>query len=344
MQRKFLKYCLLIFLIVFIAIVAILYSRVNLKTNNPYLTHLSKDFDDTLKKRCFYRVFGDSLLLINFNFPFYKNIDVLNDLYDGVFGKIVFCGPPPKLEFTKKPDIEIDSINGYFSYHCLALAINKYPNYQGYFYGNDDMIINWWTMVDLDRQKIWHGTQIVDFSQDAFSSQSNVWIWWDTFMGLRACQMYFKSLKKLAENNNNLENYKIYLKNGNGKPRCGKGWADFFYIPGRLAKDFFVLSNIAYSSKLYLEIATHNILRSLTLSENFVVLAGIYLPDIGYANYSVQAFWSVYNHQVPIIHPYKFYVKDAAESTYMLKTQVISFKQLLTDCSYSNYTKRLFQK
>ena len=88
-------------------------------------------FTDNLKKRCFYRVFGDSLLLLNFNFPFYKNINVLNDLYEGVFGKIVFCGPTPRTQSHKKPDIEIDSVNGYFSYHCLALAIDKYPNFQG---------------------------------------------------------------------------------------------------------------------------------------------------------------------------------------------------------------------
>ena len=32
-------------------------------------------------------------------------------------------------------------------------------------YGQDDMIINWWTFTELDRTKIWHGTKVVDWRQ-----------------------------------------------------------------------------------------------------------------------------------------------------------------------------------
>lgn len=290
-----------------------------------------------LLKKCFYNAFGESLLVLNFNYPYYDNIPVLKDLYEGVFDNIVICGPQSRLTFATKhqPDIILDNGFGLFGYHCLALAMEKFPNYKGYFFGNDDMIINWWTMVDLNTNQIWHGAKKVDWRQLAFGNIIvKKWIWWEKDVGLTACQRYFKKLKALASTGSVAATIavKTYLKNGNGSPRCGKGWSDFFYIPGKLSSQYITLSHIAYQCNLFLEIAVHNILRSLDLKENFYILNGMYLPDIGKQDFTTEGFWSTYTHQVAFIHPYKFHARNQYFSTSLLKSKVIRFKQMLTNC------------
>lgn len=200
------------------------------------------------------------------------------------------------------------------------------------------MVINWWTMVNHDRAKIWHGTKVVDFRQDAYGEIIRKdWIWWNTKLGIEACQKYYESLKSIAQSGGDAvvtskNILGIYLKNGYGRPHCGKGWSDFFYIPGRFAESFIFLSTMAYENKLYLEIAVHNILRSLDMTENILVLDGIYLPDKGVFDYNSKAFWDTYNHQIAFIHPYKFHADQHQHSISLLKSKVILFKQQLTKC------------
>jgi len=297
-------------------------------------------FDEILLKKCLYRVFSDSILVLNFNFPFYANVDTLKDLYGGVFARVIACGPPPSVfdSDSKGPDIEFDVEQGHFSYHCLALAIEKYPDYEGYFYGQDDMIINWWTFTEHDRRKIWHGTKVIDWRQDAFKPLLvPQWIWWNTNMGITACRKYYNTLKNLADNNG-MKGFdaaaalKTYMRNGSGRPRCAKGWSDFFHIPGNLSQLYRNLSHIAYSNNLYLEISVHNILRSMVDMDQIILLNGIYMPDEGYKGYTTKAFWKLYNHQIAFIHPYKFYADESHYSGVELKQNVIRFTQELTGC------------
>lgn len=300
-----------------------------------------KEYDDELTKKCFYRAFSDSILVLNFNFPFYNNVDTLKDLYEGVFARVVACGPAPTVFLdNKQPDIVFDVEQGHFSYHCLALAMEKFPNYKGYFYGQDDMIINWWTFTENDRDKIWHGTKVIDWRQDAYGKILKPdWIWWKSYMGIEACQKYYTTLKSLAASSkknfvgfDGKKALDLYLKNGGNKPRCAKGWSDFFFIPGHFAQHYRNLSHIAYNNKLYLEIAVHNILRSIVGIDDFLLVDGVYMPDKGLQGFTTDAFWKLYNHQIAFIHPYKFNTDERYFSGSRLKHDVIRFKQKLTDC------------
>ena len=198
------------------------------------------------------------------------------------------------------------------------------------------MIINWWTFTNLDRKRIWHGTKVIDWRQDAFKKIIQTdWIWWKSEMGIVACQNYYKKLKSFAlsgVSSFHASAFKFYMSNGGGKPRCAKGWSDFFYIPGHISQNYKNLSYLAYNNKLYLEIAVHNILRSMDDMNNFVLVDGLYMPDKGFSDYSTKAFWKLYNHQIAFIHPYKFNTDQRYFSGSELKHHVIRFKQKLTDC------------
>ena len=78
---------------------------------------------------CFNGVFNDVLIVVTYNSPFYGNIDIINSLYENVFGKVVHCGV--KANHGRKPDIIADVGNGHRGYVCMARAIEKYPDFQG---------------------------------------------------------------------------------------------------------------------------------------------------------------------------------------------------------------------
>ena len=135
------------------------------------------------------------------------------------------------------------------SYIFLLLRI-------GYIYSNDDIIINWWNLLKLDRDKVWQ-SGIVDFRQKAYGNiVNNRWMWWNSDMGLEACRKYHKDLVRLSKSQPKiykrlLENY---MSNGEGTARCAKGWTDAFYVPGKYSEFYIKLSNIAYKNKLFLEL------------------------------------------------------------------------------------------
>ena len=91
-------------------------------------------------KPCKIDVFHRTLLVLSFNLPFYNNIPRLHAMYDGVFGKVLTCGPPAKKDYTgDPPDILFDvnrggcMLPGCYSFHCMGIAMQKYPDYDGEF-------------------------------------------------------------------------------------------------------------------------------------------------------------------------------------------------------------------
>lgn len=53
-------------------------------------------------------------------------------MYNGVFSKVVFCGPVNKMKDSNETvHIVVKHDRGYFGYHCAAEAMKMYPGYQG---------------------------------------------------------------------------------------------------------------------------------------------------------------------------------------------------------------------
>lgn len=282
---------------------------------------------------CYKNVFKDTLLVMNFNYAFYGNNKILHELYDDVFGKVLTCGPAPDNPNSQGPDILYKEEKiWYFRYRCLTKAIRKYPGFKGYIYSNDDILINWWNLIQFDRTKIWQSGS-VDWRQKAYGDViRGSWVWWKSNMGVQACQKYYEQLKVLAASQpKQYKNYlNVYLQNGKGEPRCAKGWTDMFYVPGRFAQDYARLSDIAYENKLILEIAANNIIRTLDHVENFEYLNGTYLPDLKVRDISARNFWRHYSFSMTFIHPIKLNSKDGKEvSQKIIRNMVVHYKKLL---------------
>ena len=282
--------------------------------------------------------FNQILLAINFNHPYYSNIPLLNKYFQPVFEKIIYCGP----EQTKEHDVVlIKGERGYFGYMCLAEGIKKFPNYSGYLYINDDMIVNWWNMVNTPRDKIWFGKDIIN---EAGANMNNTapccWHWWTTARALEKCKNAFTSLQASSLQWNGKEYFDIYFENTKGVPLCQRAWSDFMYIPHRLSKVFQHLANEFYKNGVFLEVAVSTLLSMLDKNENRVNLDGVYLPDLyGDADFSDGVLLSkIYNPKKSFYHPVKLSVHGKGLQLFNTTVRNESKKYLKM---YSNSSSRL---
>lgn len=98
---------------------------------------------------------------------------------------------------------------------------------------NDDMIVNWWNMLQLDHRRIWWGSKTIDFEQKLYDDEiiTEYWRWWETPMSMEACRGFHSDLLKRfpeeATTGNVSEILSTYLCNCDHEPCCPKDWSDF---------------------------------------------------------------------------------------------------------------------
>ena len=292
--------------------------------------------------------FKDILLAINFNHPHYENIPLLRELYKPVFPHIVYCGP--EKDKTKRYKIIVRKVpfkdRSYYGYQCLNQAITRNPGYNGYLYINDDMIINWWKLLYLDRNKIWTSRlpNINDANGIGSAARND---WWLRADCARRCSEAFYEIEDNVITN--LE-HEIYYTNTNGKKLCLNGWSDMFFIPRRLSLHFTKIAKVFFEKKVFLEAAVQTILTFLDKRQDFVLLNGIYLPEkFGFTNdFSGPGFaWQVYTRDLTFIHPYKLSNKNASTENRDLFRDIlvkVSEKVVRTSCLDIIYDNKIKKK
>ena len=88
--------------------------------------------------------------MLIFHYPFYETLPLIKSNYEGAFPQIVVCG---SLDSNIYDIMVVEHFKGYFGYECVGKAIRLYPGFRGYLYLNDDMIVNWWNFLQLDKDK-----------------------------------------------------------------------------------------------------------------------------------------------------------------------------------------------
>lgn len=257
---------------------------------------------------------SDILLAINFNHPHYSNIPILKRLYKHVFPHHVFCGPVADPEKKYKIIVIAHPVmqRGFYGYHCLARAIKKHPGFSGYLYVNDDMIVNWWMFLGLDKSKIWTGS-LVDLGHSTQVGVAAKTQWWKRADTARRCTEAFLEI----ETEKGEEYLKQYYRNTNNERVCVNTWSDIFYIPAELSSKFAMLSQIFYDHLVFVEAAVQMSLFYLDDKDHFIKLNGIYLPDkfawaVDYGSPALA--WQVYTRELMFIHPYKLAAKENREN------------------------------
>ncbi|MGE4168419.1 MAG: hypothetical protein AB7E68_02635 [Candidatus Babeliales bacterium] len=244
-----------------------------------------------------YKSFDNILLIINYNHPHYESIPFIKELYGPYFANIVFYGT------QKHSDVyDLPLYKGYFSYLSIADAMERFPDYEGYFFVHDDCIINPWRLLRLDRNKIWIPKTfwITDEASTDIGTPINVknphfpsWCWWGSEWGYWPTRIAFEELPDEA---------KQLLESSWGEDNVVGSYADVVYIPALFKERYIELARIFGKNKVFLEIALPTIIACLSSKEEYEFLIG---QLWGYATEKD------YNHPIKLSYPEKrAYIKE----------------------------------
>ena len=299
-----------------------------------------RNFADTSGGKCLKNYFQDVLLVVVYHYPFYNTIPFILSQYEDAFPHIAVCGPKPSNEF------EILTVDfgprGYYSYECLGKAMRSHSGYRGYMFVNDDMIVNWWNFAKLNKDKIWNGAKIDQSAAHEINRRPvrDDWMWWKKESGLRNCESTYRQLVGFA--NRSLAAGHIDIKkllhthhrNGKNRTMCFRTWSDFAYVPGRLSREFEMLSRIFFENKVFLEIAFPTILSLLDEWKSWENARGVYLPEIfGFQDFSnVKYVWPKFSEDAIFLHPVKFFGNMGYQNRKIFKSRVLPYVKHYTSC------------
>ena len=205
-------------------------------------------------------VFVDTLLIINYNSPFYETIDFLKELYSPIFPNIVFYGS------EEHPEVHvIHHHNGWWGYEVLKDAMMRYPDYQGYLCLQDDCFLNFWNLIRLDRNKVWFNPSYYHPKEHLINinEMKASWAWWNLPCGRSAFIEAFNRIPLRF-----VEKAASQLGEGNVSIRL----CDCIYVPHRLKDDYVELCSYFSDPPVFLEIAQPYILFCIEDHNNWEIL------------------------------------------------------------------------
>jgi len=234
------------------------YSNINSKfiyyiPTNPNIINGNKNVK-MIKHSSNNKIYDDILLIINYNSPGYLYLNkYMEEIYKKNFPNMVYIYPS-KLENEKViPGIIIcpESNNGYYSYECLEKVYQKYPNFNGYFFINDDLYIKVWEF------------QYYDFSIPWFYifSQANISSHW----------YHYKRCVHLNDMFNNNSEWKRNITYFLGIYKVISGFSDLYYIPQSYIRRFIELGKEMIKSKIFLECAVQAIFSIISAPKYHII-------------------------------------------------------------------------
>ncbi len=231
---------------------------------------------------------NDILLIINYNFPYYASIPVLQEIYSPWFPNIVFYGPKPC------PGVHLMRHHeGWYTYLTIADAMQRYPTFNGYLQIHDDCIINCWNFTRFNKSKIW----FIDSPSNAQLTKQSLagWEWWTQKVGYTAAQQFYDLLP---------QQYKNMLTRNCGANSISWGYSDIVYFPKHYAPDVIALCQLAKKSNLFLEIALPTICSCLAQKSDWEMVQGIALWE------NKDQITKKYTREIDFAHPIKLSSKE----------------------------------
>lgn len=236
----------------------------------------------TEQKKCIERTFANTLLVIGFGAPSeYESIPLFELLYKKVFIHRLYCGSVNLQNQTEINILVVDTRNGAFLYECLRKAMDKYTSFTGYLYIGEDILINYWNMLNLDLGKIWEDGSLQQ-GPVLYEQSSGAWEWFQSPWGRQAMEKvfeYFVELnyydnRKAKQNQGDWVPYwdvsqslNKWLWNGKGSYACYSSNKSIVYIPRPYAPIFANISKHFRASGVRQEIALPSIIRLITLEK-----------------------------------------------------------------------------
>lgn len=231
---------------------------------------------------------------------------------------------------------------GFYGYQCLVEAIKRNPGRDGYLLINDDMIINWWNFLHLDKTKIWFGDQMPNVDDEyIFGSIPNKW-YSENNRGTKCERLYKKMSMDISLNSTGI--FTTFRNNTSNKEACIGALSDIFYIPKQHADLFARIGQRFYDDRSFLEVAVPMALYLLERKSNIIHLKGVYLQrKYGWGSkwkYDTEKAWKEYNYSIAFLHPYKLSGVEKARKVIEFEENVASIsKRIFTTQCLDDVTK-----
>lgn len=222
------------------------------------------------------------VLVINYNHAHYESVPLIKKIYEKYFNKIVFYGP------KAHPDVNFYDHNmGYRSYMCIADAMKKNQNCDGYLFLMDDCILNAWLLDSFDKSKIWlsqlawvNNANERGLAVDMTKGQDQLtkWEWWGSKWGYSQVSKAFAEIPA---------NHKKMLTENAGPSHVVVGFSDVVYVPSKYKEQFIELATIFGKYDVFLEIALPTIMHCLSPKGDWLWLPGNNTYAQGFKDFKV---------------------------------------------------------
>ena len=244
-------------------------------------------------KQVYHGKFKNTLLVINFNHPYYNNIPFLQQLYGVFFDQIIFYGEQAHHLVTALP-----TAKGFNLGPVIEDVLTKYPEYKGYFFVQDDCLLHPWACLSLDLDKLWlpRATLILEqWQHDPWYATANMmdgthpnaWFWPGPY-GYHPAKRGWNQL--LAKDRETLD---VNV----GSHNVPHAQCDLFYIPQRYRKEVLRLNRLF--NGVFCEVAVPIIFCCLTNKNEWehATLYWNFLPEL------MNSGWPL---EFTCLHPVKF--------------------------------------
>ena len=233
--------------------------------------------------------FNDVLFIVIFNKPHFEALPYIQLLYAKIFPYIIYCGPEilllPKeykvtyISYGATPD---GHFPGAFNYICVSMAMQMGFKVSGYLVMGDDVLLNIYKIAHYDRHVTWYLPKeeirigdVLTGKQCRLGSCDSIahWRWWEDYRS--ELLTAFAELEQLATTSRTFHRcYSQLVKLNGGSKRANGGYADLYYIPERLSKQFIEISQVFHHRNVFLELAVPTIIRCIENPDNIKPLPG----------------------------------------------------------------------
>ena len=252
----------------------------------------SAEFGITLKDTCpSSHHFDTILLIVAFGATSeIESIPLFELLYKSSFKHRLYCGPDAWS--NKSTDsfsfLTVNTRHGAFLYDCMSEALRMHRNYSGYLFLGEDILLNYWNMLNLDMTRIWEGKGTKP-GPDLYGQvyDNKVFEWWPSPWGMQAVEKLYEYFVELNYYDNRkqkltdgrwmptwdvLQALNTWLWNGGGKYRTYWTEQSLVYLPAKFMNVYLNITKHARSSGIRQGIAHPLIIRMLQLKSSIISL------------------------------------------------------------------------
>ncbi|PIN08426.1 hypothetical protein CDL12_18994 [Handroanthus impetiginosus] len=227
------------------------------------------------------RNFGDIVLIMFVSGPVQQTALEWRLLYGRIFKTVVILSTQADADLAVEEG-RLDQI-----YKYLPKILNRFNNTKGFLFLHDNTILNYWSLVQADKSKLWIANK-VPTSRPVVDRKDSTWF-------AKQAEMVNKVVSTMPAH---LQiNYKESSPNEQTLALCG---SEVFYVPEHLVSDFVDLVELVGDFEIHHKIAVPMFFMAMDLPQNFDPV----LNNMIYKTNAVpRSSLSLYSAHVPAVYP-----------------------------------------